>query len=60
MKGYRTLIWNAANGIVFGLDAAKMGFGYEIPADWLPWWLGAYVAGNIILRFMTTGPVGLK
>lgn len=58
MKGYRTIIWNVANAVVLGMDAAKIG--YDIPEAWLPWWFGAYVAGNIALRLVTTGPVGRK
>jgi len=58
MKGYRTIAWNVANAVVLGMDAAKIG--YDIPQQWLPYWLGAYVSGNIVLRLVTTGPVGKK
>lgn len=58
MKGYRTIIWNLANAVVLGMDAAKIG--YDIPDAWEPWWVLAYVAGNIILRAVTTGPVGSR
>lgn len=58
MKGYRTLIWNLANAVVFGMEAAKMS--YSIPDEWTPWWLIIYIVGNVLLRFYTTGPVGNK
>lgn len=56
MRGYRTLIWNAANAAVLAMDAAKVG--YDIPDEWQPYWLMAYIMGNFLLRFITTGPVG--
>lgn len=58
MKGYKTLIWNAGNALIFAMDMADTQ--YEIPAEWMPYWIGAYILGNIVLRFFTTTPVGKK
>lgn len=58
MKGWKTLAWNGANALILAMDAAKIG--YEIPEHLETWWLGAYVVGNIVLRLVTTGPVGRK
>jgi hypothetical protein len=55
MKGWRTLLWNAANAVVYSLDLVMAG--YSIPEEWKPVWLGAYFAGNVVLRFMTTSGV---
>jgi hypothetical protein len=58
MKGHRTIIWNAANAVVVAMQAADAS--YKIPDEWIPYWLGAYVVGNIVLRLVTTTPVGHK
>jgi len=58
MKGYRTIVWNVANAVILGMDAAKVG--YDIPDEWMPLWLGIYTGGNIVLRLVTTGPVGKR
>lgn len=56
MKGWKTIGWNAANAVIWAMDATKIG--YEIPEAIEPYWIGAYLVGNVVLRFLTTGPVG--
>lgn len=56
LRGYRTILFNLANAAVLGMDAAKLGF--DVPDAWVPYWMGCYVAGNILLRLVTTTPVG--
>lgn len=56
MKGYRTIIWNVANAIVGTMALAETA--YSIPDEWMPYWIAAYITGNVILRLVTTGPVG--
>lgn len=56
MKGYRTIVWNVANAIVPAMEIANAT--YQIPDEWMPLWLFAFIAGNVVLRLVTTGPVG--
>lgn len=56
MKGYKTILWNAANAVVPAMMAADAA--YQIPDDWMPVWIAVYIAGNVILRVFTTTPLG--
>ena len=56
MKGYKTIIWTAANAVVPAMAAVSSS--YQIPAEWMPYWIAVYMAGNVILRIMTTTPIG--
>lgn len=58
MRGYRTILWNAINAIIPAMEAANAA--YQLPEEWMPYWLAVYIAGNIVLRLMTTTPVGGK
>lgn len=58
LKGYKTLLWNAANAVIAAMEMANAT--YQLPDAWMPYWVAVYIAGNIILRLMTTGPVGGK
>lgn len=58
MKGWKTIAWNVANGVVVAMEVANTSF--TIPDEWVPYWLGVYVVGNIILRLVTDGPVGKR
>jgi len=58
MKGYRTIIWNAANTIIPVMQAADAA--YQIPSEWMPYWIGVFITGNIILRIKTTTALGVK
>ena len=56
MKGYKTLIWTAANAVVPVMEAVDAA--YQIPAAWVPYWIAVYMAGNVVLRAMTNTPMG--
>ena len=56
MKGYRTILWNVGNAIVPAMQAASSS--YKIPDEWMPYWLAAYIIGNVILRMDTTTAIG--
>jgi len=56
MKGYRTIIFNIANAVVPAMEVANAA--YRIPEEWMPYWLIAFIAGNIALRMATDTPVG--
>lgn len=58
MKGYRTILWNAANAAILAMEVTDSA--YTIPQEWMPIWLAVYIGGNFFLRFVTTGPVGGK
>ncbi len=58
LKGWRTIAWNGVNAIILAMDAANME--YEIPEEWKTTWLAVYFIGNVVLRLVTTGPVGVK
>lgn len=58
MKGYKTILWNILNAAIPVMDAANAS--YSIPDEWMPIWIAVYIAGNVFLRFITTGPVGSK
>lgn len=58
MKGFRTLIWNAANAVVPVLELVNAS--YRMPDEWMPYWLAAFILGNVVLRWKTTTPVGTK
>ncbi len=56
MKGYRTIIWNAANAVIPAMQAVDAA--YQIPAEWMPYWIAAFIVGNVILRIKTTTALG--
>ena len=56
MKGYRTIIWTAANAVVPAMAAVSSS--YQIPEEWMPYWIGVYMVGNVILRIKTTTALG--
>lgn len=56
MKGYRTIIWNAANAVVPAMQAVSAS--YQIPDEWMPYWLAIFIIGNVILRIKTTTALG--
>lgn len=58
IKGYRTIIWNVANAVVYAMELSNTQYG--IPEGWEPVWLAVYILGNIALRLFTTTPVGRK
>ena len=58
MKGFRTLAFNLAGAIVPVLEVTHST--YQIPDAWMPYWLAAFIAGNVVLRLVTTTPVGSK
>lgn len=56
IKGYKTILWNLLNAVPVVMTMAEMQ--YAVPDDWLPWWMAAFIAVNLILRVWTNGPVG--
>lgn len=58
MKGYRTLVFNIASVIVMAAETA--GVLDAIPAEYQSTVGLVIAAANIVLRLMTTGPVGAK
>ena len=56
IKGWRTLAWNVINAVVPVMQMAESA--YQIPTAWMPYWIGVFIVGNIVLRMNTTGPVG--
>ena len=57
-KGYRTVTFNLVTAIVPVMELANMT--YAIPHNWMPYWIFAFILGNVILRYMTTTPIGSK
>jgi hypothetical protein len=55
-RGWRTLAWQLANAIVLTMSTFETR--YAVPEAWEPFWLAAFVAGNVILRMDTRTPVG--
>jgi len=51
LKGKRTIIWNVLNGLIYMMD--QFTAQYNVPPEFEQLWMGVYVAGNIILRYMT-------
>lgn len=58
MKGWRTILFNTANAVVPAMQLADAA--YALPQEWMPYWIMAFILGNVILRMMTTTPVGTK
>ena len=58
MKGYRTILWNVANTVVPVMQAADAA--YQIPDEWMPYWIAVFIVGNVILRIKTTTALGVK
>ncbi len=56
LKGWRTRIWNLANAVVPILELVRDEG--VIPEEWRLYWLLLYVAGNLVLREVTTTPPG--
>ena len=63
LKGYRTLLFNVVTAapVVFDIavqSAADPTISAIIPPEYLPYYLAAVTIGNIVLRVVTTTPVG--
>lgn len=56
MKGWRTIVFNLAAGLVAVYELTSD----QVPEEWKPYLLGAYIVGNVVLRVVTTTPVGMK
>lgn len=56
VKGYRTILWNVLTGLAAILPLPLTIAGPK----WVPVILIINVAGNILLRFLTKGPIGDK
>ena len=56
MKGYRTLLANGLASIIPFLELAELRD--VMPDEWLPWYAFAVAGANIVLRMVTTTPVG--
>lgn len=57
MKGYRTILVNALT-LIAAIGAALADA--NLPVDWTPWLVAGVAVVNVILRFITTTPVGEK
>lgn len=62
MKGWRTIAWNVLNAVALAMEHVMSisGTGYTVPDEWMPLWMVVFAAVNVILRLMTTTPVGRK
>ncbi len=58
MKGYRTLAFNILSTVVPIVSLTE--WNEAIPAEYLPYWLLFVALVNILLRMVTTTPVGRK
>ena len=58
MKGYRTIAINAALAVLPILQLAEVIA--VIPAEYLDWYVAGVAVLNIVLRAITTTPVGRK
>lgn len=56
MKGWKTVTFNVANAVVFAADAVTASF--DIPDEYKGPWIAGLLIANIVLRLMTTTPVG--
>jgi hypothetical protein len=56
MKGWKTIAFNVANAVALAMGTVSGA--YTIPDSWLPYWIGGLLAANIVLRLVTTTPVG--
>lgn len=65
MKGYRTVLANLVMGLPLLVEMflqvfVSPQFGAIIPAEWLPRYALAVVVANLILRAVTSTPLGKK
>lgn len=58
MKGWRTLIANILFAIVPIMELSELRD--VLPDDWLPYYALVVVLANMLLRYLTTTPVGQK
>lgn len=58
MKGWRTLAFNILSAIVPILSLTE--FRGVLPEAWLPLWMLFVAVANVVLRMVTTSPVGRK
>lgn len=58
LKGWRTILWNVANAVLLSMEVAESQ--YSIPDGYMEIWFAVYIAVNILLRLVTTSPVGGK
>ena len=58
MKGWRTLIFNVFAMIIPILEMTEIRD--VVPDDYLPWYALALAIANMILRAVTTSPLGHK
>ena len=57
-KGWKTILWNVANSVLLAIEAANTTYG--IPEGYDTVWIGVFIVGNIVLRLLTTTPVGVR
>ncbi len=66
MKGYRTLIFNGGLGILVIIAQVVQEFGYSaelqyfVSEETMPYLMLAILAANVVLRVVTTSPVGQR
>ena len=61
MKGWRTIGFNVVNILsAAGVIIALPQWHDVIPQAYLAWWLLGTAIANVVLRMVTTGPVGEK
>ena len=65
LKGWRTIVANALLAILPLLEVAGQLFNMPeiqsvIPSNWLPWYMLGVALLNMILRKITTTPMGQK
>lgn len=58
MKGWRTLAFNILSAAVPILSLTE--WHDALPAGWLPFWMLFVAIANVVLRMITTSPVGQK
>lgn len=58
MKGYRTIATNILFAVVPILELTELRD--VMPNDWLPWYSLGVVLANLMLRYLTTTPMGQK
>lgn len=56
MKGFRTIIANALFMVLPVLEMSELVA--VIPDEWLPWYALGMALANMVLRYITTTPVG--
>lgn len=56
LKGYWTVLFNAANAILLTMEVFEMK--WSVPPEYTEIWMATFIAANFVLRFMTDTPVG--